>query len=193
MEPTKFVPEPQYIGPIEPPGDEDLEARYHSHSHPQARYSSHSLFFPPSALISNMVPSLSSRDISVPTMSSGKGSNTTPMSLPVGQYNSPDQRKALLGWCLVLLLLCTLGFHILSHISQNLNAPAQLWKIGRHLIRSPCANSLLTIPNFHITSIWCQVDKINRDGLNEIQKKIQHSQTSRAGPGGGEADDKQRL
>ena len=168
--------------PIEPPGDGDLEVRYHLHSHLQARYSSLSLFFPPYALISNMVPSLSSRDILVPTMPSGKGSDTT--QCPCQWNNTAAQRKELLGWCLVLLLLCILGFHILSHISHNLNALVQLCKISRYIIRPLSANSLSAILDFHITSIRCQADVMNRDSYNEIQKNIQHSQTSRGRFGG---------
>ena len=40
------------------------------------------------------------------------------------------------GWCLVLLLLCILEFLILSHITHNLNALVQLWKIGSLLYRT---------------------------------------------------------
>ena len=66
---------------------------------------------------------------------------------------------------MALLLLYILRFHILSHISHNLNVLVRLWKIAR-LIRPPCANFLLTVLNFQLTSIRCET---NHDNHNEIQ------------------------
>ena len=124
--------------PIKPPGGGDLEARYSSRSllFPYFRYGA--LIVVQGYIGANNV------------QRQGQGHYPNASTCRTIQQPRPKDgiSRMVLG-----SLLWILGFHILSHISHNLNVLVQLWKIGRQLIRPPCANSLSTFPDFHLASV----------------------------------------
>ena len=87
------------------------------------------LCFPPTTPHSLPAPSLSSRDLPVPTISSDKGSDTSPTPPPVETRKKLDRWNRLLGWFwfFYISILITIS---LSHIGYFLNVFVRLWKIG---------------------------------------------------------------
>ena len=85
--------------------------------------------FPPATPHSSPAPSLSARDLSVPTISSDKGSDTSPTPPPVESWKKLDRRNSLLGWFWFSYISILIRF-LLSRVGYYLNVFIWLWKIG---------------------------------------------------------------
>ena len=70
-------------------------------------------------------------------ISTDKGSDIPPMPPTVDLLGRDDDKRELLGWCLVSGFLCTLWFPIVSYISYKLNVLVCLAKLALYDPYSP--------------------------------------------------------